>query len=83
VASITVREGVSSVGARSTESSPEPFTPSVASELATVIANAPVNAEYRHLVIACSETAAAGAPNQFFQLLCPQSGASGRICDAR
>jgi dihydroorotate dehydrogenase electron transfer subunit len=74
VASITVREGVSSMGAGSTESSREPFTPSVATELATVIANAPVNAEYRHLVVACGETAAAGAPGQFFQLLCPQSG---------
>jgi dihydroorotate dehydrogenase electron transfer subunit len=74
VASITVRQDVSSVGARSTESGREPFTPSIATELATVVANAPVNAEYRHLVVACSETAATGAPGQFFQLLCPQSG---------
>jgi dihydroorotate dehydrogenase electron transfer subunit len=50
-----------------------PFTPRVATELAAVVANDPVNAEYRHLVVACSEIAAAGAPGQFFQLLCPQS----------
>ncbi len=62
------------MGSRSIDSSGEPFTPSVATELATVVANAPVNAEYRHLILACSETAAAGAPGQFFQLLCPQSG---------
>jgi dihydroorotate dehydrogenase electron transfer subunit len=74
VSSVTTREGVSGVGARSTEPSREPFTPRVVTELATVVANAPVNAEYRHLVVTCSETAAAGAPGQFFQLLCPQSG---------
>jgi dihydroorotate dehydrogenase electron transfer subunit len=37
-----------------------------------VIANDAVNAEYRHLVVRCGEVAAAGAPGQFFQLLCPQ-----------
>ena len=45
---------------------------SVVAELAEVIANDSVNAEYRHLVARCSDTAAAGAPGQFFQLLCPQ-----------
>jgi dihydroorotate dehydrogenase electron transfer subunit len=44
----------------------------VVAELAEVIANDSVNAEYRHLVARCSDTAAAGAPGQFFQLLCPQ-----------
>jgi dihydroorotate dehydrogenase electron transfer subunit len=50
----------------------EPFRPSVVAELAEVVANDPVNAEYRHLILSCSETAATGAPGQFFQLLCPQ-----------
>ena len=45
---------------------------SVVAELAEVIANDSVNAEYRHLVARCSDTAAAGVPGQFFQLLCPQ-----------
>jgi dihydroorotate dehydrogenase electron transfer subunit len=49
-----------------------PFKPQIVAELADVTANEPVNAEYRHLVVACSETAASGAPGQFFQLLCPQ-----------
>ena len=31
-----------------------------------------VNAEYRHLVVDCSEAAATAQPGQFFQLLCPQ-----------
>ena len=48
------------------------FAPSVVAELAEVIANEGVNAEYRHLVLACSELVATGAPGQFFQLLCPQ-----------
>ena len=37
-----------------------------------MIANDAVNAEYRHLVVRCGDVAAAGAPGQFFQLLCPQ-----------
>jgi dihydroorotate dehydrogenase electron transfer subunit len=45
---------------------------SVVAELAEVIANDPVNVEYRHLVVRCSDTAASGVPGQFFQLLCPQ-----------
>jgi dihydroorotate dehydrogenase electron transfer subunit len=49
-----------------------PWRATVAAELAEVVANDPVNAEYRHLVARCSDTAAAGAPGQFFQLLCPQ-----------
>jgi dihydroorotate dehydrogenase electron transfer subunit len=36
-----------------------------------VLGNDAVNAEYRHLVVRCGDTAAAGAPGQFFQLLCP------------
>jgi dihydroorotate dehydrogenase electron transfer subunit len=45
---------------------------SLVAELAEVIANDSVNAEYRHLVARCSDIAAAAAPGQFFQLLCPQ-----------
>ena len=45
---------------------------SAVAELAEVIANEPVNAEYRHLIARCSDTAASAAPGQFFQLLCPQ-----------
>jgi dihydroorotate dehydrogenase electron transfer subunit len=48
-----------------------PWRPSVVAELAQVVANDAVNAEYRHLVAGCSSAAAAGAPGQFFQLLCP------------
>jgi dihydroorotate dehydrogenase electron transfer subunit len=44
---------------------------SVTAELANVVANTPVNAEYRHLVVDCSEVAACAQPGQFFQLLCP------------
>jgi dihydroorotate dehydrogenase electron transfer subunit len=53
-------------------SAPAVFSPSVVAELAEVVANDPVNAEYRHLIVSCSETAATGLPGQFFQLLCPQ-----------
>lgn len=45
---------------------------SVVSERAEVIANDAVNAEYRHLVARCSDTAASASPGQFFQLLCPE-----------
>ena len=55
-----------------TDSLHAPWTASVVAELAEVIVNASVNAEYRHLVVGCSEAAAKGAPGQFFQLLCPQ-----------
>jgi dihydroorotate dehydrogenase electron transfer subunit len=48
-----------------------PWKPSVVAELATVVANTAVNAEYRHLVVDCSAVAAAAKPGQFFQLLCP------------
>ncbi|OJV08067.1 MAG: dihydroorotate dehydrogenase electron transfer subunit [Bosea sp. 67-29] len=40
--------------------------------MAEVVRNEPVNAEYRHLVVSCSEAAAQAQPGQFFQLLCPQ-----------
>jgi dihydroorotate dehydrogenase electron transfer subunit len=56
----------------STASTQEPFKGSVAAELAEVLANDPVNLEYRHLILGCSDTAAKGLPGQFFQLLCPQ-----------
>jgi dihydroorotate dehydrogenase electron transfer subunit len=52
-------------------SSPTPWKPSIAAELAKVVANTAVNAEYRHLVVDCSEIAASAQPGQFFQLLCP------------
>jgi dihydroorotate dehydrogenase electron transfer subunit len=43
----------------------------VVAELAQVIANEAVNAEYRHLLVLCGDEAAQAAPGQFFQLLCP------------
>jgi dihydroorotate dehydrogenase electron transfer subunit len=49
-----------------------PWQASVVAELAEVVRNDPINAEYRHLVARCSDTAAAASPGQFFQLLCPQ-----------
>jgi dihydroorotate dehydrogenase electron transfer subunit len=49
-----------------------PWKASVVAELAEVVANDPVNLEYRHLVVKCSEAAAKALPGQFFQLLCPQ-----------
>ncbi|HMK80067.1 MAG TPA: dihydroorotate dehydrogenase electron transfer subunit [Xanthobacteraceae bacterium] len=47
------------------------WKPSIVAELAEVAANDRVNAEYRHLVVRCSEAAARARPGQFFQLLCP------------
>jgi dihydroorotate dehydrogenase electron transfer subunit len=44
----------------------------IATELAEVLVNAAVNAEYRHLVVKCGRPATNAAPGQFFQLLCPQ-----------
>ncbi len=54
--------------------SPAPWAASVVAEPAEVLANTAVNAEYRHLVVGCSATAASAQPGQFFQLLCPQTG---------
>jgi dihydroorotate dehydrogenase electron transfer subunit len=48
-----------------------PWKPSIVAEVAKVVANTAVNAEYRHLVVDCSEIAASAQPGQFFQLLCP------------
>jgi dihydroorotate dehydrogenase electron transfer subunit len=75
VSRVPIGEAQSYARTRSTSSTQEPFRPSVVSELAKVVSNDQVNAEYRHLVVACSETAAKGAPGQFFQLLCPQPAA--------
>ena len=72
MSSVPFREFESGAEDGSNISAPKPFRPSVVAELAEVVANTPVNAEYRHLVVACSETAATGVPGQFFQLLCPQ-----------
>lgn len=47
------------------------FHPRAAEERVAVIANTAVNAEYRHLTVACSALAAGAAPGQFYQLLCP------------
>jgi dihydroorotate dehydrogenase electron transfer subunit len=58
---------------RSTAPAAPTFRPSVVAELATILANDAVNAEYRHLVASCSTEAAAAQPGQFFQLLCPHS----------
>jgi dihydroorotate dehydrogenase electron transfer subunit len=55
-----------------TETAPASWKASVVAELAEVLANNPVNSEYLHLVVGCSEAAAKAAPGQFFQLLCPQ-----------
>jgi len=46
-------------------------TGAAAEQTATVIANAAVNAEYRHLVLHAAPPATGAAPGQFFQLLCP------------
>lgn len=50
---------------------PGAFQPRAVEEVAEVIANRVVNAEYRHLVARCSAVAAAAQPGHFFQLLCP------------
>ena len=52
--------------------SPAPWKASIVAELAEVVRNEAGNAEYRHLLVNCSEEAAAAQPGQFFQLLCPQ-----------
>jgi dihydroorotate dehydrogenase electron transfer subunit len=49
-----------------------PWKATIVAELAEVVRNEAVNAEYRHLVVNCGEEAAAARPGQFFQLLCPQ-----------
>ena len=46
----------------------------VAEQSAAVIANATVNAEYKHLVVAAEPPATDVVAGQFFPLLCPQSG---------
>jgi dihydroorotate dehydrogenase electron transfer subunit len=38
-----------------------------------VVLNEQINAEYRRLVVDCSDQAASAAPGQFFQLLCPHA----------
>ncbi len=59
-------------GGRTAGAAATPWRASVVAELAEVIANDPVNVEYRHLVVGCSAAAAKALPGQFFQLLCPQ-----------
>lgn len=44
---------------------------SATEQCAEVVANTPVNAEYRHLVLRAAPPATDAAPGQFFQLLCP------------
>jgi dihydroorotate dehydrogenase electron transfer subunit len=51
---------------------PASWKASVVAEMAEVVAHDSVNAEYRHLIVGCSEEAARAVPGQFFQLLCPQ-----------
>ena len=58
-------------GRRRAPASRRPWKPSIVAELAKVVANTAVNAEYRHLVVDCSAEAALAKPGQFFQLLCP------------
>jgi len=43
---------------------------------ATVVANDPVNAEYRWLALECDAPATGAQPGQFFQLLCPATDAA-------
>lgn len=45
--------------------------PTATAELGKILSNDPVNAEYRHLIVAARSRA---EPGQFFQLLCPASG---------
>jgi dihydroorotate dehydrogenase electron transfer subunit len=59
-------------GSRTAGAAATPWKASVVAELAEVVANDPVNVEYRHLVVGCSDEAAKARPGQFFQLLCPQ-----------
>jgi dihydroorotate dehydrogenase electron transfer subunit len=47
------------------------FHPLAAEEVAEVVSDLAVNAEYRHLVVACSALAASAVPGQFYQLACP------------
>jgi len=49
------------------------WKPSVVAEIAEVVQNKAINAEYRHLLVNCGEEAANAVPGQFFQLLCPDS----------
>jgi dihydroorotate dehydrogenase electron transfer subunit len=49
-----------------------PWKASIVAELAEVVVNKAINAEYRYLLLNCSEEAAQALPGQFFQLLCPQ-----------
>jgi dihydroorotate dehydrogenase electron transfer subunit len=49
-----------------------PWAATVVAEPAEVLSNDCVNAEYRHLVVACGTVSAGAVPGQFFQLLCPQ-----------
>lgn len=49
------------------------WAPGVTSEPGRVSLNAEINGEYRLLVVDCTDQAAAAAPGQFFQLLCPHT----------
>jgi len=53
--------------------SDKPWAPTVVGEIAVVVSNASVNAEYHHLIVQCGTASAAAAPGQFFQLLCPHT----------
>lgn len=69
-------EGSSTLGAGGATQGPENAdgaagTP-VAENICTVIGNATVNDQYRHLVLAAPSPALAAGPGQFFHLLCPQ-----------
>ena len=56
------------------DSKQDSWAASVVAEPARVLSNAEVNAEYRHLVVGCSEVSSRAVPGQFFQLLCPATG---------
>lgn len=47
------------------------FRAKAVAEKSEILANTPVNGEYRHMVVRCTNLSAAAKPGQFFQLLCP------------
>ena len=65
-------DGSRATGDRQATSPQSPFP--AAEQLATVVSNASVNREYKHLIVACAPPATEAAPGQFFHLLCPMAG---------
>lgn len=65
-------DGSKATGDKQAAGPPSPFP--AAEQLATVVSNASVNREYKHLIVACAPPATEAAPGQFFHLLCPMAG---------